>query len=360
MSEDKEFSSDNTLEQLGLPPRALNVFQSEGIHSIEDLLKHADEDLLRLPNFGKTALEKVKSILGEKGLVLGKGYEKPKLNEAPPEKEKGTNQQAKEIGKPTDTTENRKPTDPVSKLDLSQRAFNCLQSSGIETVGQLNSLEQDLLLRIPNLGPIAVEQILKTLAKIEIVNPETLVKPPTEEISNHGPGLDLDLLPNVTVKSNVWINAADPARNLSEASSIQNIEKAKKAIPGDYMIDFINEENPLEDPTNVSIIRNVLTSRQRAEYIAYRYFLKAGASGYIAEQNIIRKASYYDLERYLNGCKKLSRVTINGDLLLRANGWLPDGSPSKTKVQNGNGFIYLLNDRGEDIGKEIYRDGLLV
>ena len=50
------------------------------------------------------------------------------------------------------------------------------------------------------------------------------------------------------------------------------------------MIDFLNEENPLEDPTNVHIIRNVLTTRQRAEYIAYRYFLKAGASGYIASK----------------------------------------------------------------------------
>jgi hypothetical protein len=66
------------------------------------------------------------------------------------------------------------------------------------------------------------------------------------------------------------------------------------------------------------------------------------------------------LERYPNDNKKLSKVTLNGGLLLRACGWLPNGQPSSTKVEDGHGVIAVLNNQGGLIREEKYLDGIQV
>jgi hypothetical protein len=326
MRKNKTPLPDTSINKLGFPKRAITAFQSEKINTLNELLAFNEDDLFSLPNVGKTALAKVLLILEEFGLELGRPLDdKADFKSLPKEK--------------PNSEEKLNPHDPVSKLKLSVRAFNSLQSVNIKTIGQLARLNTDELLKIPNLGTV------EGAKKIKVG-------------STSATRITFNQKPNVAVKSNVWIDKYAPARNFFAASHESNLEKVKKVIPGDYMIDFIYSENPLQDPTNVNIIRNTLTSRQRAEYIAYQFFLKGGANGYIAEQNKFRKSTYHNLERYPNDNKKLSKVTINGGLLLRACGWLPNGKPSTTKVEDGHGVIAVLNNQGGLIMEEKYLDGI--
>ena len=49
---------------------------------------------------------------------------------------------------------------PIEELELSVRAYNCLKRAGINTIGQLQELSEEKLLRVRNLG-------LKSTAEIQ-------------------------------------------------------------------------------------------------------------------------------------------------------------------------------------------------
>lgn len=53
-----------------LSVRCLNVFRSEGIKTVGDLVKKTKGELLRTPNFGRKSLNEVKKVLDKFGLRL--------------------------------------------------------------------------------------------------------------------------------------------------------------------------------------------------------------------------------------------------------------------------------------------------
>ena len=55
--------------------------------------------------------------------------------------------------------------DPISKLDLTVRAENCLRADDIETIGQLVSFTRNELYKIPNLGKNSLCEIVEALAR---------------------------------------------------------------------------------------------------------------------------------------------------------------------------------------------------
>ena len=52
---------------------------------------------------------------------------------------------------------------PVSELDLSVRAMNCLESEGIKTIGELVRQKEDDLVRLRNFGRVTLKEIEKKL-----------------------------------------------------------------------------------------------------------------------------------------------------------------------------------------------------
>lgn len=76
---------------------------------------------------------------------------------------------------------------------------------------------------------------------------------------------------NITVASNVWINAEDP-----DATTAY---QAVPQIPGDLMVDFIAKENPLLNPRDMRILRDYLTREQLREFQARRFFFNVGEEG---------------------------------------------------------------------------------
>jgi len=65
-----ELKRQNSIESLGLDTRSFHCLLSGGLKSIERLKKKSEEDLLKIKNLGKITLERIKSGLKEKGIVL--------------------------------------------------------------------------------------------------------------------------------------------------------------------------------------------------------------------------------------------------------------------------------------------------
>jgi hypothetical protein len=59
------------IDILNLPTRASNCLKAENIYYIADLIRRTENDLLKIPQFGRRALNEVKEILSINGLLLG-------------------------------------------------------------------------------------------------------------------------------------------------------------------------------------------------------------------------------------------------------------------------------------------------
>ena len=57
---------------------------------------------------------------------------------------------------------------PVSTLDLSVRASNCLESEGIQTVGDLVSRSEDEMLKLKNFGRTSLNEVKKKLQAMDL------------------------------------------------------------------------------------------------------------------------------------------------------------------------------------------------
>lgn len=87
----------------------------------------------------------------EIGRELPKGEVKPSIVPAK------TNVLLKEVDPKNDT--------PVSELDLSVRASNCLDAADIKTIGELTSLTEEELLEIRNFGKTTLKELKKKLTQ---------------------------------------------------------------------------------------------------------------------------------------------------------------------------------------------------
>lgn len=102
-----------------LSVRSKNCLEKMNIHTLKDLTRITEADLLSFKNFGETSLNEIKAILAQKGLRLGQALE--------------SDNEAEFIGKETRPG----PVETVSELGLSTRCRNALVKAGIETVEDL-------------------------------------------------------------------------------------------------------------------------------------------------------------------------------------------------------------------------------
>ena len=79
------------------------------------------------------------------------------------------------------------------------------------------------------------------------------------------------IVSNITVASNVWINAENP----EGTTAFQAVPQ----IPGDLMIDFISKKNPMLNPRDTQILKGYLTPEQYREYLDRRFFFNIGEEG---------------------------------------------------------------------------------
>jgi len=113
-----------------LSVRSKNCLEKMNIHTLKDLTKVTELDLLSFKNFGETSLNEIKAILAQKGLRLGQALESDNESEL---------FSRKITEKKTDAIKT------VSDLWLSTRCKNALGKIGIKTVEELtNKTEAEL------------------------------------------------------------------------------------------------------------------------------------------------------------------------------------------------------------------------
>ncbi|MBI3856174.1 MAG: RNA polymerase subunit alpha domain protein, partial [Planctomycetes bacterium] len=56
--------------EISFSPRVRTALQKLGVTSLADLVSRSEEDLLQIPNFGRTSLRELKEFLSSKGLSL--------------------------------------------------------------------------------------------------------------------------------------------------------------------------------------------------------------------------------------------------------------------------------------------------
>ena len=86
VAEEEEFlrKLSMSISELDLSVRSSNCLETEGIETIEELVRHSESDLVKLRNFGKTSLREIRRRLGEMNLSMGMDLKKILEKKEPP------------------------------------------------------------------------------------------------------------------------------------------------------------------------------------------------------------------------------------------------------------------------------------
>lgn len=135
-------------------PRIRGALTKMGVVVLGDLVRRTEEDLLSVPNFGKTSLEELKEFLSSKGLSLasssGGGEEVAAVPEA-----------LSEAGTVSDDAASKL----VSEIEWSTRVRNVMDKLDVKTLGDLAAKNERDLLDVRNLGASSIKEIQKKLAE---------------------------------------------------------------------------------------------------------------------------------------------------------------------------------------------------
>ena len=134
---------------ISFSPRVRNALEKLGIETLGDLCKKSEDDLLTIPNFGKTSLREVRECLTSKGLNISAG-------EAP-----GGFPAAAAMAPDMLTR-------PLTDLEWSGRLAKIFETLKWKTIGDIMQRSEKELLLLKNFGPTSVEEISKALESLGV------------------------------------------------------------------------------------------------------------------------------------------------------------------------------------------------
>ena len=122
-----------------------------GIHTLGDLARCSEQELLASKNFGETSLVEIRDMLSSKGLSLGQLAT--------------TKSEPEPIFEPElmSPDEQAMLDRPISDLNLSVRARKCMIRLGLNTVGELLRRTGDDLLECKNFGVTSLNEVREKL-----------------------------------------------------------------------------------------------------------------------------------------------------------------------------------------------------
>jgi DNA-directed RNA polymerase subunit alpha len=136
-----------------LSVRSRNCLQKMGIHTLGDLTRCSEQELLASKNFGETSLVEISEMLASKGLELGQfAHEK---SEPEPQIDLAS----------MSPDEQALLERPISDLNLSVRARKCMVRLGLTTVGELLRKTGDDLLECKNFGVTSLNEVREKLTQ---------------------------------------------------------------------------------------------------------------------------------------------------------------------------------------------------
>ncbi len=126
------------IADLELSARTYNALRRAGIHTTGSLIQMSQKDIYELRGIAKKSVDEITATIDS---ILGHGFEHTVLpGNKPPLPEQVLLR-------------------PVTDLHLSVRAFNALQNAGIETVGQVISLNPEDVYQMKNMGTLSARQL---------------------------------------------------------------------------------------------------------------------------------------------------------------------------------------------------------
>jgi DNA-directed RNA polymerase subunit alpha len=146
---------DIPLSDFELSVRSRNCLKKMNLHSLGDLLRTTEQELLSYKNFGETSLNEIKALLASKGLRLGQTADEDASKVAP--------------RRPVVASVGNVAPEVLSKsvgdLELSVRSRKALQRLNINTLGELASRTEDELLGCKNFGQTSLNEIKQQMTQ---------------------------------------------------------------------------------------------------------------------------------------------------------------------------------------------------
>lgn len=136
-----------------LSVRSRNCLQKMGIHTLGDLARTSEAEILASKNFGETSLSEIKDMLASKGLSLGM------LTETVVEEEP-----VLETAEPS-ADEQEIYAASIGELNLSVRARKCMTKLGINTIGELVRRTGEDLMECKNFGVTSLNEVREKLVE---------------------------------------------------------------------------------------------------------------------------------------------------------------------------------------------------
>ncbi len=139
-----------------LSVRSRNCLQGMDIHTLGDLTRVTEQDLLEGKNFGETSLREVRDLMAAHGLSIGQDL--------------GAGQRVEPIYTPENLTPQEQVllAKPISELNFSVRARKCMARLGLTTVGELVMRTADDLLASRNFGVTSLNEVRAKLTEINL------------------------------------------------------------------------------------------------------------------------------------------------------------------------------------------------
>ena len=152
---EEEQTLNTPIADFELSARSRNCLDRMEIHTLGDLTRISEPELLGSKNFGETSLKEVRDILDSRGLSIG--------IHATDAKRQAPQQVTRE-----DLPDEQKAVfdAPVADLNLSVRARKCVSRLNISTIGEIMNRSPDDLLGVRNFGVTSLNEIRAKLAEM--------------------------------------------------------------------------------------------------------------------------------------------------------------------------------------------------
>lgn len=139
-----------------LSVRSRNCLQKMNIHTLGDLARVSEQELLASKNFGETSLVEIREMLVSRGLSLGQLA----FDKGEPETQIDTSTMSPD--------EQALLERPIADLNLSVRARKCMVRLGLNTIGELLRRTGDDLLECKNFGVTSLNEVREKLTQYGI------------------------------------------------------------------------------------------------------------------------------------------------------------------------------------------------
>ena len=136
-----------------LSVRSRNCLQKMGIHTLGDLARTSEAEILASKNFGETSLVEIKDMLASKGLSLGQ-FAAPAAVVEPEQ----------EMAEPS-ADEQELLSQPITELNLSVRARKCTTKLGINLISELVRRTAEDLMECKNFGVTSLNEVREKLTE---------------------------------------------------------------------------------------------------------------------------------------------------------------------------------------------------